>query len=296
MTFPYRLLLLCSLVSAVGIIPIFSNLKSANAAVPGCPTPALSRFQRHKVVRGETLESIAQRYNLMPATIINMNPGLRNGSIPVGSELQIPPYNGIVVEVPRGKTWRQVAAQFKIRADTLFEVNGCQQDPKIVFVPWVNGAPNRSVSASPASANEQASSSAPISGYPLPQATTVALAYGWQINPINGEVFFHSGVDLLAAAGTPVEAIAPGTVVFANDQGSYGKLVIINHSGGLQSRYAQLDSIKVTVGQQVNKGDEVGTVGTTGQPTSKQPHLHFEMRTSSDLGWVAKDPKSYLKQ
>ncbi|MBH8575918.1 M23 family metallopeptidase [Nostocaceae cyanobacterium CENA369] len=296
MTFPYRLLLLCSLVSAVGIIPILPNLKSANAAVPGCPTPALSRFQRHKVARGETLESIAQRYNLMPATIINMNPGLRNGSIPVGSELQIPPYNGIVVEVPRGKTWRQVAAQFKIRADTLFEVNGCQQDPKIVFVPWVNGAPNRPVSASPASANEQASSGAPISGYPLPQATNVALAYGWQINPINGEVFFHSGIDLLAAVGTPVEAIAPGTVVFANDQGSYGKLVIINHSGGLQSRYAQLDSIKVTVGQQVNKGDEVGTVGTTGQPTSKQPHLHFEMRTSSDLGWVAKDPKSYLKQ
>ncbi|RCJ30892.1 peptidase [Nostoc minutum NIES-26] len=295
MTFPYRLLLLCSLVSAVGLIPTFPNLKNANAAVPGCPTPALSRFQRHKVARGETLESIAQRYNLIPATIINMNPGLRNDTVPVGSELQIPPYNGIVVEVPRGQTWRQVAAQFKVRADTLFEVNGCQQDPRIVFVPWVDGSPNRAVSASPAPANQEASSRVSISGYPLPQATTVALPYGWQINPINGEVFFHSGVDLLAAVGTSVEAIASGTVVFANDQGSYGKLVIVNHSGGLQSRYAQLDSIKVTVGQQINKGDVLGTVGTTGQPTSKQPHLHFEMRASSDLGWVAKDPKGYLK-
>jgi lysostaphin len=123
----------------------------------------------------------------------------------------------------------------------------------------------------------------------------VALAYGWQINPATGDVFFHSGVDLLATVGTSVQAIAPGTVAFANEQGSYGKLVIINHSGGLQSRYAHLDSIKVTVGQQVNTGDLLGTVGTTGQPTSTQPHLHFEVRASSSIGWVAQDPKGYLR-
>ena len=76
---------------------------------------------------------------------------------------------------------------------------------------------------------------------------------------------------------------------------SYGKLVIINHSGGLQSRYAHLDSIKVTVGQQVNTGDLLGTVGTTGQPTSTQPHIHFEVRASSSIGWVAQDPKGYLR-
>ena len=52
----------------------------------------------------------------------------------------------------------------------------------------------------------------------------VGLAYGWQINPATGEVFFHSGVDLLAPVGSDVLAIAPGTVAFANDQGSYGKL------------------------------------------------------------------------
>lgn len=289
MTFPYRLFLFCSIVSAVGLVPTLPNLQSANAAVAGCPIPALSRFQRHKVARGETLENIAQRYNLTPTTIIDMNPALRNGGFTVGSELQIPPYNGIVVEVPRGQTWRQIAAKYKVRADTLFEINGCQQDPRIVFVPSGNGA----VSASAAPAN--GASPVSISGYPLAQVANVGLAYGWQINPKTGEVFFHSGVDLLAAVGTPVEAIAPGTVVFANDQGTYGKLVIINHGGGLQSRYAQLDSIKVSVGQQVNKGDVLGTVGTTGQPTSKQPHLHFEMRASSDLGWVAKDPKGYLK-
>ncbi|MEH2381201.1 MAG: M23 family metallopeptidase [Nostoc sp.] len=297
MTLPFRQLFLCSLVSALGLVSILPNTNSANAAVSGCPTPALSRFQRHKVVRGETLESIAQRYNLIPTTIIGMNPALQNGAIAtVGSVLQIPPYNGVVVEVPRGETWRQVAAKYKVRADSLFEVNGCQQDPRIVFVPGVNWSPNGVVTKSPLPTNTNTPNRASLSGYPLAQVATIGLAYGWQINPATGEVFFHSGVDLLAPVGTDVLAIASGTVAFANDQGTYGKLVIINHSGGLQSRYAQLENIKVTVGQQVKKGDILGTVGTSGQPSSSQPHLHFEVRSSSSLGWVAEDPKGYLKK
>jgi murein DD-endopeptidase MepM/ murein hydrolase activator NlpD len=297
MTLLFRQLFLCSLVSALGLVSILPNSNSANAAVGDCPIPALSRFQRHKVVRGETLESIAQRYNLIPTTIIGMNPALQNGTIAaVGSVLQIPPYNGIVVEVPSGQTWRQVAAQYKVRADSLFEVNGCQQNPRIVFVPGVNWSPNGAVTKSPLTTDTKTPNRASLSGYPLAQAATVGLAYGWQINPATGQVFFHSGVDLLTLIGTDVLAIAPGTVAFASDQGSYGKLVIINHSGGLQSRYAQLDSIKVTVGQQVKKGDLLGTVGTSGKPSSTQPHLHFEVRSSSSLGWVAEDPKSYLKK
>ncbi|MEH2135644.1 LysM peptidoglycan-binding domain-containing M23 family metallopeptidase [Nostoc sp.] len=297
MTLPFRQLFLCSLVSALGLVSILPNLNSANAAVGGCPIPALSRFQRHKVVRGETLESIAQRYNLIPTTIIGMNPALQNGAMAaVGSMLQIPPYNGIVVEVPRGETWRQVAAQYKVRADSLFEVNGCQQNPRIVFVPGVNWSPNGVITKAPLLNDASTPNRASLSGYPLAQVATLGLAYGWQINPTTGEVFFHSGVDLLAPVGSNVLAIAPGTVAFANDQGSYGKLVIINHSGGLQSRYAQLDSIKVTVGQQIKKGDLLGTVGTSGKPSSTQPHLHFEVRSSSSLGWVAEDPKGYLKK
>ncbi|MBD0389180.1 MAG: M23 family metallopeptidase [Nostoc sp. C3-bin3] len=297
MILPFRQLLLCSLVSALSLVSMLPNTNSANAAVGGCPTPALSRFQRHKVVRGETLESIAQRYNLLPTTIIGMNPALQNGAIAaVGSVLQIPPYNGIVVEVPSGQTWRQVAAQYKVRADSLFEVNGCQQDPRIVFVPGVNWSPNGVVTKSPLPTGGGTPNRASLAGYPLGEAANVGLAYGWQINPATNEVFFHSGVDLLAPIGTNVQAIAPGTVAFANEQGSYGKLVIINHAGGLQSRYAQLDTIKVTVGEQINKGDLLGTVGTSGQPTSNQPHLHFEVRSTSSLGWVAEDPKGYLKK
>jgi murein DD-endopeptidase MepM/ murein hydrolase activator NlpD len=290
---PYRLLFICSIFSALGLGFILPGWESANAAVESCPTaPALSRFRRHIVARGETLESIAQLYNLNPTTISSMNPAVKNGKVTVGSELQIAPYNGIVVEVPQGQTWRQIAAQYKIRADAMFEINGCQENPRVVFVPGMNGVPNRPVTAPPT----QTTPPTQLNGYPLPQPTTVALPYGWQIHPTTGEVFFHSGVDLLAPVGTSVQAIAPGIVAFASEQGSYGKLVIINHSGGLQSRYAHLESINVRVGQQVNQGDLLGTVGTSGQPAAKQSHLHFEVRSSSSLGWTAQDPKNYLQK
>lgn len=259
---------------------VASNLSNARI----CPTPVLSRLTRHKVAPGETLESIAQQYNLIPATVIGMNPVLRNGKVAVGSKILIPPYNGIRVQVPAGQTWRQVAKAYKVRADVLFEANGCQRVPRIVFVPGVNWSPGRPTSVSG------------LAGYPLPQKATVALGYGWQIRPDTGKVFFNSGVDLLAAVGTPVRTVAAGTVAFAGQQGSYGNLVVVNHPRGRQTRYAHLKSIAVRAGQTVKQGDLLGTVGLTGKPISIQPHLHFEVRYASSLGWVAEDPASYLKR
>ncbi|MGA7935191.1 MAG: M23 family metallopeptidase, partial [Kovacikia sp.] len=78
------------------------------------------------------------------------------------------------------------------------------------------------------------------------------------------------------------------------NQGAYGKLVVINHQEGLQTRYAQLSKLQVKVGQVVKKGQTIAFVGTSGSPSSKQPHLHFEVRSRSDLGWVAQNPEPYL--
>ena len=254
--------------------------------VTSCPQPALSRLTRHKIVPGETLESIAKRYNLIPATLMGMNPALRNGKVSVGSEILVPPYNGIRIEVPYGQTWQQVAAKYKVRPDTLFEVNGCQTAPKVVFVPGVNWSPQRSVGVVTST----------LAAYPLPSVATVALGYGWRLNSRTGKVFFHSGLDLLAALGTPVKAIGAGTVAFAGQQGTYGNLVVVNHQGGRQSRYAHLKNIAVKVGQTVKQGELLGAVGATGTPTSTQSHLHFEVRYASELGWVAEDPAVVLRK
>jgi murein DD-endopeptidase MepM/ murein hydrolase activator NlpD len=296
---PYnRLLFLLTLVNAGGIFSVFFSLYSVKAATPNCPVPALQRFQRHQASDGETLQSIAQRYNLLPTTIIRMNPALRNSTVKPGSEILIPPFNGIVVEVPRGQTVGQIASRYRVRPDVLFEINGCQKNPRVVFVPTPNSSRNRAIILASPNTNMSGDNTTPITlaGYPLATVAQVALPYGWQTNPSNGEVFFHSGIDLLAPAGTPVQAVDAGKVVFAGEQGTYGNLVIINHAGGVQSRYAQLEKITVFVGQQLQPGEEVGIVGSTGQPSSNETHLHFEIRSSSSLGWVAKDPKEYLKQ
>jgi lysostaphin len=216
---------------------------------------------------------------------MGMNPPLRGGLAPVGSAIAIPPYNGIRVEVPAGWTWQKLAEVYKVRADVLFEVNGCLLNPQIVFVPGVNWSPGTSTTPG----------LSPLQGYPLATVTQQGLGYGWQLHPVRGEVFFHSGLDLLAPSGTKVLVVGPGIVAFAGTQGTYGNLVVVNHQAGKQTRYAHLDGIAVNVGQKVKQGDVLGTIGTTGNPDIVQPHLHFEVRYNSNLGWVAEDPELYLR-
>ncbi len=258
-----------------------------------CPAPVLSRLKRHTVASGETLESIAQQYNLIPATLMGFNPALRSGKAIAGSQIVVPPFNGIRVDLQPGQTLRTLAKAYKVRPDVLFEVNGCQPAPKTVFVPGVNWSPTEAASQSIPKAAKQI-----LSGFPLrstPAEATVLLKYGYGVQAGMNKVAFHSGVDLAAPVGSPVLSIGSGTIAFAGTQGAFGKMVVINHAEGLQTRYAQLNSIMVRVGQSVSRGQAIGTVGTSGRPSSREPHLHFEVRSRSNLGWVATDPTTFLK-
>jgi murein DD-endopeptidase MepM/ murein hydrolase activator NlpD len=290
MKFSYCSLSFLTFFSTLGLLSTQPQSQTANAR-PNCPIPVLARLQRHQVSPGETLAAIASRYHLAPETIIAMNPSVSKGVVTAGTILQIPPFNGMVVEIPARQSWRQVASKYQVRPDTVFEINRCQKNPKFVFLPVIPGV--KFAEKVVTKTDTPGKNVGKITGYPLPNTTSVVLGYGWNYHPVTKEAVFHSGVDLLAPVGTPVVAIAPGIVVFAKEQGSYGQLVIINHADGLQSRYAQLEGIKVTLGQKVNQGYVLGTVGTTGQPTSIQPHLHFEIRVNGFLGWEAKDPKGF---
>ncbi|MDY6937158.1 MAG: M23 family metallopeptidase [Cyanobacteriota bacterium] len=256
-----------------------------------CPPPALSRLTRHTIVPGETLLSIAAQYDLIEATLIGMNPILRRGSAPVGTEIFIPPYNGIPVEVPLGSTWSDLAEAYTVRADALFEVNGCQPPEGVVFVPGVNWSPSEALGRG----GTLKPATGALAAYPLPSDAEVVVDYGWVLTAGSPDVIFHSGLDLLAPEGTSVVSVEAGTVAFAGEQGIYGNLVVINHQQGKQTRYAHLESITVRVGEEVSAETPIGTVGTTGVPDTEEPHLHFEVRSNTDLGWVAEDPKEYLR-
>lgn len=271
-------------------LPIADTVATKQETDPFCNQPALARLQRHTVAPGETLAALAQRYNLLPATLMGMNPILQGGQAPVGAEIVIPPFNGIRVEVRPGQTWRDVASAYNVRADVLFEVNGCQQEPRFVFVPGVNWVPGGVATRN--SARSQAQTNHDLRGYPLGNIAPVVRDYGWRLDPTVGEVVFNSGVALAAEEGTSVLAVGDGTVAFAGAQETYGNLVVINHRQGLQTRYAQLANISVRVGQTVREGAVLGTVGATGTGDTR---LHFEVRSNSDLGWVAQNPRLYIR-
>lgn len=86
----------------------------------------------------------------------------------------------------------------------------------------------------------------------------------------------HQGVDFAAPKGTPVVVVADGTVVHAGRSGGYGNLVIVDHGGGITTYYAHLSAFGVQEGMRVERGQEIGQVGSTGMSTG--PHLHYEIR------------------
>jgi biotin carboxyl carrier protein len=106
----------------------------------------------------------------------------------------------------------------------------------------------------------------------------------------------HSGLDMIAPAGTPVVAATAGTVVAVNGNAgaSYGNYVAIEHSGGVYTLYAHLSSTSVSVGQSVTAGQTIGAVGSTGN--SSGPHLHFEVRNdpSAFSVGVFSNPRTWL--
>ena len=113
--------------------------------------------------------------------------------------------------------------------------------------------------------------------------------YGQRIDPFNGRVAFHSGLDMAAFERAPVVATSPGVVSFAGTRSGYGNCVEIDHGHGFKTRYAHLRDIQVQRGDRVAIGQRVGSMGSTGRSTAT--HLHYEV-------WFrgrAVDPVNFLR-
>ena len=115
----------------------------------------------------------------------------------------------------------------------------------------------------------------------------VTSGYGMRLHPTLGVHKKHHGIDLGAARGTEIRVAKPGVVVRAEEAGSYGNLVVVDHGDGVTTRYAHCDRLLVAPGQRVDAGAPLGTVGSTGRSTG--PHLHFEVR----IGEQSVDPEEH---
>lgn len=277
---PTLLVSSCLLACGLTLTPAIANRAIAQLSPEDCPEPLLDRLQRYRLQPGDTIEAIAAANGVLPGTLVRLNPALQGETVPAGTEILIPPFNGVRLEVPTGVTWSDLEAAYGVRADVLFELNGCVAVPEVIFVPGVSWEAR----------SDKAEGYRGLSGgYPLPETAAIALNYG------EGAAGFHSGVDLLAEVGTPVLAAEGGTVAFAGEQGQYGRLVVINHPDRLQTRYAHLDSIRVAAGEAIARGAVLGTVGGSGRPDTEASHLHFEVRYDTPQGWVAQDPSLHLE-
>ena len=124
--------------------------------------------------------------------------------------------------------------------------------------------------------------------WPVPGYTTITSKFGMRIHPITGVTSLHTGTDIAAPIGVDFIAANDGVVVKAEYNVAYGKMVVIDHGGGISTLYAHGSEILVEVGQTVTRGDSVLKVGSTGYSTG--PHAHFEVR----INGVATDPIPYI--
>jgi len=124
--------------------------------------------------------------------------------------------------------------------------------------------------------------------YPL-VGTRVSSDFGTRKHPVLRIVKHHDGIDLAAPDGSPVRAIASGSVIFEGPYKGYGNLVVIRHAGGMTSHYGHCSAFTVKPGQQIKAGQIIAKVGHTGMVTG--PHLHFEVR----IDGKAQNPERYIQ-
>jgi murein DD-endopeptidase MepM/ murein hydrolase activator NlpD len=115
--------------------------------------------------------------------------------------------------------------------------------------------------------------------FQVPVQGQIRSQFGMRRDPINGRMRLHQGVDIAAKMGTPIEAAAAGTVLFAGRNKGYGNMVMIEHADGRRTIYAHAQSLFVKSGDPVSAGQTIAAVGSTGHSTG--PHLHFEVRESN---------------
>ena len=125
--------------------------------------------------------------------------------------------------------------------------------------------------------------------WPVPGYNGITSKFGMRTHPITGVYKLHTGVDIGAPTGANFVASNKGIVIAAEYNTAYGNFVMIDHGGGIQTLYAHGSQIVTSVGQEVNAGDVVLKVGSTGYATG--PHAHFEVR----INGTPVEPLTYLQ-
>jgi murein DD-endopeptidase MepM/ murein hydrolase activator NlpD len=221
-------------------------------------------WSSYRVRRGDSVSKIAAAHALSMDAIIASN-GISNARrLREGETLRLPNMDGIPYTVKRGDSLSKISASLGVPLEAILDANDIQTDTitqgTVLFIP---GARMRSEDLKMALGE--------LFIYPIRGRLTSP--YGWRDDPISGVRRFHAALDLAAPIGVPVKAAMDGRVSSAGVNATYGKFIILSHSGGYQTMYAHLSAFTVRQGESVSQGAKIGEVGNTGYSTG--PHLHF---------------------
>lgn len=125
-------------------------------------------------------------------------------------------------------------------------------------------------------------------GWPVAGGGRISSGFGARLSPFTKERSYHYGVDIAGPYGTPILAVADGTVTYSGWRNGYGWFIIINHANGYQTAYGHNSKLLVNSGQRVKRGDKIALIGNTGRTTGI--HCHFEVRINGDH----RNPMPYL--
>lgn len=239
----------------------------------------------YRVRDGDTLDSIAQAFGVDFRELTWSNPGLRL-PLKAGQSLSLPPVPGVVVAVKPGDSALALATRYGVDPSDLLGFNGIRAEQlspgmKLVVPVDPTTGPNLP-SGVPADPIAPAKLVCPIQGAPVIQKfgpTSFSLE-----PPFAGYLHFHTGVDILAGFGTPIDAAAGGKVTAVGYADYFGMRVEVTDSYGLVEIYAHMSLSAATLGEYVQQGQTIGFVGSTG--LSIGAHLHMQL----EVGGLPTDP------
>jgi murein DD-endopeptidase MepM/ murein hydrolase activator NlpD len=261
--------------------------------------------QLYEVREGDVLGSIANNHSLTTAQLLDLNPDLIEESVlHIGQTLHVTAYKPVVEVLVKEMKKVKEAIPFEIEViedESMWkgEQKVKQEGEKGVKVndyqiTWKNGKKIDRLLKAEEIIREPVTKIILKGTKEMPSRGTGNLgwpAVGGYISSQQGTRWgrFHRGIDIARPSNYDILAADNGVITFAENNGGYGNMIRINHNNGMETLYAHLRSIDVSVGQTVTKGQKIGVMGATGHSTGI--HLHFEVYEDNQL----KDPIDYVR-
>jgi len=261
----------------------------------------------HVVQKGDNLWSIARANDMRVKEILALNPEMKSERLDLGQEINLVKVEPLVnVEaVVKASGTENIPFQVKVKQDNKLRkgqekvlqagvlgskdvtykitLRNGKEVKRQVLASRVTKEPKEQVVARGARRYVMVASRGGLGKFLWPLRGAITSKFGWRWGRA------HNGIDIDGVTGEPVGAAAAGRVIRAEWYSAYGKTVDVDHGNGYVTRYAHLSSIDVEVGEQVDRGELIGKVGTTGNATGSS--LHFEIITRGE----PVNPLGYLR-